>query len=937
MPTNSNDAFLQEEQKWIEAIPDSILDKLSSLKQEVRKKAFLIIEQTLQNNLNMLLSVPMSFLQKQDIDAAISFLIASLENKKPVSFEVLEQVYQYIITELEIVYSQNDQETIEIIEYKLQLLILLLEKNQNYMQDESFLNLLYDEKMRLQLYEEAWAIAQKLIEKNHPEWYILLWLAYKYAENNQKAIQVFLDGWNHFQTLIHIENIIITSYEIGNLEWSKKWYQLWLSLFPKDIGFFIEYSLDITSWEEFEIFAQEIMPNTFSDVSKRLLEKAIQFLQEELITEEKKFSDFKQADIHLVWVSLFESLKIGKYLFKYTQDIQYVLYHIYQLQTLFETQDKHLHEAIREFLELNYPLNISEMVTDTSDDEENENYKISKKNANKTVQDEVEKIHLKISLEEHLYLYIVNSIKTFVSSENQWSLIAWIFPFLEKISREVPEYKQIIMDTNYLESLKEYMFREEDFLSTLSEEMRGVYKLFLENVDEKYGLTARRNIEFYIKNSQNLQEFENEELLLFQIVKTCIHNHLIWWLNSEKVYEIFEKNDIFSLPVEKDFLLLLWEILFKSDKKEAALDIFTHTHIHFQDDISLYYVLKISYMFGQKVSSEIYKKILLWSDFQWNIVEYVYEFIQEMKSSDDRDLWNEKYLFLLEAMYYMLFSNTPDDIEKCMNLFQWVFEMGDPEWMWWIGKIYEAHTDLKTALWCYYEAFLSQEIKNPLYLKECFKISFQLEDKASFWMLIEDSKKYFSHRGFEWEYFTYIFEYQNHSQALLYFIQSMNKNSFSISIPDILNVKIKFLASKKDNHTYEEYYQTLLAQGVEMLKSNFQLPYQILFLKTLSELPEEFSELLMKEILELFSESEIYSSESLLEVLENFAQNISQQKCDDSLLPMIRDFYYLISKVFHKIPWWEVYEKKYIKKMDIPYVSWNFLILPHQLSSSLYH
>jgi hypothetical protein len=111
----------------------------------------------------------MTFLKKQDVDAALSLIIATLEHEKEVSFDVLQEVYQYTLSELEIARIDENIESLEVIEHKLQLLCVLLENNINYIQDEKILNFLYDEKMRIESYEDAVKISQRLIEKDYPD------------------------------------------------------------------------------------------------------------------------------------------------------------------------------------------------------------------------------------------------------------------------------------------------------------------------------------------------------------------------------------------------------------------------------------------------------------------------------------------------------------------------------------------------------------------------------------------------------------------------------------------------------------------------------------------------------------------------------------------------------------------------------------------------
>lgn len=923
----SNETFLQEVQKWVDAISDTLLNRLWSLTQDVRKKAFLIIEKKFQNNPNILTSAPISFLKKQDIDAAISLVIASLEHKKEVSFEVLEQVYESTLDNLESAQIDNNTEAIEVIWAKLELLTFLLENDEKYMQDEKILNFLYDEKMRWERYDEALKIAQKLIEKNNPEWYILLWLAYKYNDEPQKAILAFHAGWNQFQTQIYIENLVISAYEIGNLELSEKWYKLWVQLFPESMWYFIEYTCTIKSWEDFEILTQQILPKVSSNITKKLLESWINFLHKELIKEQENFLNSKDVDIKLALSSLFESLKIWHYLLEYSQDVQALLYHVFQFKELLKSDQEELKEVIKQFLDWFYSIDLSHFA-DEEDEEQD-----------KTVENQEQESHIKLSLEENLYMYIQNCTKTFISYENQWALISWVFPFLKEIQSKIPKMQQMILDENYLDYLQEYMSREEDFVASLSVDMREVYKVLIADIDEKYGKTARRNIEFFTKNWNQVQEFENSELVSFQMIKTFIHQKLVSWLYPDKVQEIFEKSNIFSLEIDKDIFLLLWEVLFKSGCTKLAHQVFAHIHIKFQDDMSLYNLLKTWYMLGSKEASEDYKKILLAFDFEWNISEYVYEFIQNMKSYEDLDELNKKYLLLLEWVSWILYPKSQENIENIMNIFNSVGNMQDPEWIWWLGKIYEAHNEFESALWCYYEAFISQDIKNPIYLKECFKISFHLWSKPAITQIIQDSWKYFSHRGFEWEYFWYNFEHGDISYALRYFINTITKKWFLTSFPDSLDVKIKFIANKKDSFTLEEFHKTLSAQVLEMIRSDFSIITQISFLQTLSTIPDDFFEFLAWEMLELISDwkAEITSPEILLLAVENFAQNIIQKEINESMLSMIRDFYYLVAKVFEKIPGGQEYARKYMKKMDIPYLKWDFIVLSNELSSWLYH
>lgn len=931
MAINSNETFLQEVQKKVDAIPDTLLDKLWSLKETVRKKAFLIIEKTFQNNPNILASAPMTFLKKQDVDAALSLIIATLEHEKEVSFDVLQEVYQYTLSELEIATIDENTESLEVIEHKLQLLCVLLENNINYIQDEKILNFLYDEKMRIESYEDAVKISQRLIEKDYPDWYILLWLAYKYMQEPQKAILAFHAWRNHFKTQVHIENIVITSYEIGNLELSEKWYDLWVKLFPESMGYFIEYSLTITSWEEFEILTKEILPRSSSHITKKLLESGIAFLQEELLKEQEVFLISKETDIKLALSSIFESLKIWHLLLEYSQEVQPLLYHIYQFRELLENDKEEFREIIRQFLDWFYNIDISH---EENDEEEDESYNTKDK----------QESYVKISLEEHLYMYIQHIIRTFVSYENQGALISWVFPFLEKLRDKIPKYLQMIVNEEYISYMKEYMFREEDFLASLSVDMRAVYESLISDIDEKYWKIARRNIEFFAKNDWEIKNFENTELVWFQIIKTFIVKRITTGLSQNEAQEMLEKNNIFSLVIDKDILLLLAEVLLKSDLKALALKVFTHTHLQFQDEMSLYNILKIWYILGQKQAAESYRQILMRFEFEWNISDYVRGFIKDMKSYDDLDELNQKYVLLLEWLSKIYFPNNQENIKKAIEKFESVIDMKDPEWIWWLWKIYEVNGEFESALWYYYSAFYSQEIKNPIYLKECLKIALHIENKTAIEQIEKDFKKYFDYRGFEWEKFLYDFKYVDISQALKYFIKKINKNGFMTSFPDNLNVEIQLFASIKDLSTYENSQRALLSQVLEMFRNDFSIPSQISFLKTLSSIPQDFFETLGLEIFDLLFDwkidtlaSDWEKSKLLLAAVENFAQSITQKEIDDTMLVMIRDFYYLVVKVFEKIPGGEEYVREYMKKMDIPYLQWNFIVLSNELSSSLYH
>jgi hypothetical protein len=44
----------------------------------------------------------------------------------------------------------------------------------------------------------------------------------------------------------------------------------------------------------------------------------------------------------------------------------------------------------------------------------------------------------------------------------------------------------MIVNEEYISYMKEYMFREEDFIASLSVDMRAVYESLISDIDEKY-------------------------------------------------------------------------------------------------------------------------------------------------------------------------------------------------------------------------------------------------------------------------------------------------------------------------------------------------------------------------------------------------------------------------------------------------------------------
>ena len=67
-------------------------------------------------------TAPIGFLHNHDTDAALSFIIAAFEQGKQIDFSVFQQVYDATIAELEAYVSYQNQEQIEVISKKLELL-----------------------------------------------------------------------------------------------------------------------------------------------------------------------------------------------------------------------------------------------------------------------------------------------------------------------------------------------------------------------------------------------------------------------------------------------------------------------------------------------------------------------------------------------------------------------------------------------------------------------------------------------------------------------------------------------------------------------------------------------------------------------------------------------------------------------------------------------
>ena len=78
------------------------------------------------------------------------------------------------------------------------------------------------------------------------------------------------------------------SYKSGDIKTAQKYYQIGREQFPK-MGYFIEYSQEVTSWEEFEIFTQKIFPHFSPVTTKQLLQSTISFLKKELLEAQQAF------------------------------------------------------------------------------------------------------------------------------------------------------------------------------------------------------------------------------------------------------------------------------------------------------------------------------------------------------------------------------------------------------------------------------------------------------------------------------------------------------------------------------------------------------------------------------------------------------------------------------------------------------------------------
>lgn len=124
--------------------------------------------------MNLFQIAPIGFLENQDTDAALSFLIAAFEQGREIDFEIFHYVYHAVVSELEIYTLENDEPRVKRFLKKLSSLFQEAVKQEKYQENEDFLCLLYDEEMRKKDFIQATMIAQELIERNHPLGYLFL-------------------------------------------------------------------------------------------------------------------------------------------------------------------------------------------------------------------------------------------------------------------------------------------------------------------------------------------------------------------------------------------------------------------------------------------------------------------------------------------------------------------------------------------------------------------------------------------------------------------------------------------------------------------------------------------------------------------------------------------------------------------------------------------
>lgn len=938
MTNTLGEKYLWEAWNRIDEIPDNLLNRLWSLKKRIRKKAFQILQKDFCDDANLFQAAPIAFLEKQDTDAAISFLIAAFEQWREIDFTVFEQVYYSILSELEFFTSEKDEEKIENLLKKLNLLFRWAVMQPKYKENNEFLCVLYNEKIRTKDFIQAESIAQELIKNNYPLWYLLLWMSYSTQSLSEKALEAFINGWEKYKIQNYLENIVSLSYEMWDLATSQKYYELWVETFSQ-FWYFIEYSKEITCWEEFEIFIKKIFPYKPWDTTKKLLESAILFLQEQLLEEQSEFNNLKTEDSKIAVESLYESLKIGHYLVDYWQSTQGLLFHIHQLQEIWNSNNPELHGLLEQFLEEFFQVELQYEVAET-EDVETPTQTVSFENIqNLEVQEWVKfevknknnwmNLDVKLNLAKHLFLYIQAKMKSFISHENQGILTQGVFPFLQVLLKEIPEDEQQENIQNILTYVEQYLEKEAILFANFSDSMKDTYHNFISKTDEEYGIFIRRNTQSMAKNLQFPEEMNNAELIVLHCIELLIACHITDRLSRQNIISILNKYEIFSLPIDDRHLIFLWELFATFEEYEAAMQLFVYTHVQFQDDISLYHILKTkAYMTDEtfsSFSSALKEKLELLE----TVSEYIENCIVDIEDTDFKNL--------CEGMYNMVFPKMKEDMIKSQEMFSKSAETGNIEGILWLAKVAEISGDKEKALF-YYQQASEQESSNPKYLKECLRMAFWLKDEQKIAFYIKKASLFW-YRDFEKEYFMYLLDYKKPLQAIEYAIACKHK-LINIDVADAgIFHKIYGIAIRDSLASKEWYREKLLAQIVLLLQNNFQISYQVLFLSTLMQIPNEYFLELSSEIFgEMYENQSDKSIEELLKNTYAFSQTIAYNNLEDEyVLPLIKEFYYHMTKLLQKIPGWEEQVKMYMKKMDIPYLKGNFSVLPNDLSSTLYH
>lgn len=935
MTNTLGERYLWTVAERVSNISEKLLDNLASLQKDVRNKAFNILIKDFWDDMTLFQTAPMGFLENQDTEAAISFLIAAFEQNKQIDIEVFKQVYYTILSELAIATQENDQEIIEVISEKLNLLFQGAAKQLNYKENLDFLCVLYDEKMRLKDYWSAHNIAQELVKRNHPLWYLLVWKVYSEESLLDKTMEAFVSGWEKHKVQIYLEQIVILSYKMWDLETSQKYYEMWVKTFSK-MWYFIEYSQEITSWEEFEMFLKHIFPNSSHDYNKNLMASAIEFLKEELLQEQEVHRNSKNDNPKRALQSLFQSLKIGYYLSEYSKNTQFFWYHIHQLKQIWSSNDPHFHEILEEFLERFADIKVQyEMAWEEGEDAKTLNNKFSSEN-NQTSwfefevkQSQTQNIEQKLKLETHLILYIYWQMRPFLSHENQWALTQWVFPFLHELEKEVPENEQKEGIQTQLLYTEEFLEKEAHFFASLPESMKQIYREFIQEMDDTYGVFVRRNIQSLAKNFKIPQEMNYSEWVLLHCVEFLIARYIKSWLSSQDIWTILKTYDIFSLQIDHTQLNFLWELLYHFEAYDAAMEIFIHSHIQFQDETSFYNILKIKFYMNDETFHSFMKILKEKWEISENITDYFRKYI------GDTENWELKSL--CEWMYHALFSNEKEYFSKAEKIFQTVAQNWNIEGTLWLAKLSEVAENITWAL-SYYEQAFEQNPQNTRYLKECLRVAFFLEDKEKIEYFIQKASLY-NYRDFETEYFMYLLEYKTSWQAIQYSIACFHKDiSISFSEGNVF-WKIYAIATRDSLASKEWFFEKISAQIAFVLQSWYQIPYQLLFLSTLLQIPDEyFLEWVWKAFDMMYNTQTNSNIESILEHIHNFSQTIAYNTIeDDRMLALIRDFYYQMMKLAQKIPGWEKQMQTYMDKLDIPYLKGNFCVLPNELSSKLYH